>query len=172
MADPDAPIYILPYDSAWPDQFESEQDLLRNLLAPWLVGPIEHVGSTAVPGMSAKPIIDIMAAVKDLDSSRETIPILETVRYYYAPYHADAEHWFCKPKPSARTHHLHLVPYASRQWNETLIFRDCLRQEPATAQRYIDLKLRLAQAHRTDREAYTEGKTAFVLGVVRGAYGQ
>lgn len=146
--------------------------MLADLLAPWLVGPIEHIGSAAVPGMPAKPIIDIMAAVKDLDASRAAIPSLEKAEYCYAPYRAEVEHWFCKPKPSARTHHLHLVPYASRVWNETLMFRDCLRREPATAQRYSDLKLRLADAHRTDREAYTEGKTEFVLGVVRGPGGK
>jgi len=141
--------------------------MLADLLASWLVGPIEHVGSTAVRGMPAKPIIDIMAPVKDLDTSRAAIPRLEKVEYCYAPYRADVEHWFCKPKPSARTHHLHLVPYGSRVWSETLMFRDCLRREPATAQKYIDLKLSLARAHRTDREAYTEGKTAFVLSIVR-----
>jgi len=171
MADLDALVYIAPYDSTWPSLFETERNLLEDLLAPWLAGPIEHIGSTAVLGMPAKPIIDIMAAVKDLDISREAIPILETTGYCYAPYRADVEHWFCKPKPSARTHHLHLVPYASRLWKETLIFRDCLRREPAMAQRYIDLKFRLAQAHPTDREAYTEGKTAFVLSIVRGVCG-
>jgi len=121
--------------------------------------------------MPAKPIIDMMAAVKDLDTSREAIPILEAAGYCYAPYRTDSEHWFCKPKPSARTHHLHLVPYASRLWSETLIFRDSLRREAVTAQRYIDLKLRLAEVHGTDREAYTEGKTAFVLSVVRSSGG-
>jgi GrpB-like predicted nucleotidyltransferase (UPF0157 family) len=168
MADLDAPIFIVSYDATWPRQFESERNLLGDLLAPWLAGPMEHIGSTAVPGMPAKPIIDIMAAVKDLDTSRGAIPILEAAKYCYAPYRADVEHWFCKPKPSARTHHLHLVPYASRVWNETLMFRDRLRREPATARRYIALKLKLAQAHRTDRNAYTEGKTAFVLSVVGG----
>ncbi len=172
MADLDAPILIAPYGSTWPGLFESERNLLKDLLAQWLVGPIEHIGSTAVPGMPAKPVIDIMAAVKDLDSSQGAIPILETAKYCYAPYGADVQHWFCKPQPSARTHHLHLVPFTSTLWNETLIFRDCLRREPATAQRYIDLKLRLAQVHRTDREAYTRGKTAFIVSVVQGARGQ
>ena len=172
MADLDASISIAPYDSTWPARFESERNLLEELLTPWLVGPIEHVGSTAVPGMPAKPIIDLMAAIKDLETAQEAIPILETVKYCYAPYRADVEHWFCKPKPSLRTHHLHLVPYNSRLWDEMLIFRDFLRREPATAQRYIDLKRSLAQVHVTDREAYTEGKTAFVLSVVQKAYAQ
>jgi GrpB-like predicted nucleotidyltransferase (UPF0157 family) len=171
MAELDASIRIVPYDSAWPSLFETERDLLRGLLAPWLTGPIEHIGSTSVPGMPAKRIIDMMAAVKDLNASREAIPTLENVTYCYAPYRADVEHWFCKPRPSARTHHLHLVPYGSPLWNETLIFRDRLRREPAIAARYIALKLRLAQAHPMDREAYTEGKMTFVFNIVRGTSG-
>ena len=169
MADLDASIFIAPYDATWPGLFKSERRVLEELLAPWLAGPIEHIGSTAVPGMPAKPIIDIMAAVMDLDSSQGAIPILEAADYCYAPYRADVEHWFCKPKPSLRTHHLHLVPFTSRLWNETLMFRDLLRREPVTAKRYADLKLRLAQVHTSDREAYTVGKTSFVMSVVQDA---
>ena len=171
MADPDAPVLVAPYDPKWRGLFERERILLENLLAPWLAGPIEHVGSTAVPGLPAKPVIDIMAAVGDLGSSRAAIPILAAAEYSYAPYRAEVEHWFCKPKPSARTHHLHLVPYASRVWSDMILFRDILRREPATAQSYVDLKLRLAQAHRRDREAYTDGKKEFVLSVVQNARG-
>ena len=172
MADLDAPIFIAPYDATWPRLFKSEQRLLEELLAPWLVGSIEHIGSTAVPGMPAKPIIDLMAAVGDLNGSQAAIPILETAGYCYAPYRPDEEHWFCKPKPSLRTHHLHLVPFKSRLWSETLIFRDYLRQEPVTAQKYIDLKVRLAQLYSADREAYTEGKKQFITSVVQGVSGR
>ena len=167
MAHLDEPISLVPYNSAWPSLFERERDLLEELLAPWLAGPIEHIGSTAVPGLTAKPIIDVMAAVRDLGDSRGAIPILESAGYCYAPYRADMEHWFCKPNPSSRTHHLHLVPFGSRLWNDALEFRNVLRRDAVTARQYVDLKLRLAQTHRTDREAYTEAKSAFVLAVVQ-----
>jgi len=83
--------------------------------------------------------------------------------YLYAPYKADAMHWFCKPSPSMRTHHLHLIPLGSPLWRERLAFRDALRADPEVAAAYAALKLRLALEFRDDREAYTEAKTAFIL---------
>src|SRR6187402_1602298 len=110
----DARIEIEAYNPAWPATFLAERDLLAKVLEPWLVGRIEHVGSTAVPGLAAKPVIDIMAPVRDLESSRPASTALEAIGYCYAPYKAEVEHWFCKPSPEHRTHHLHLVPLDSR----------------------------------------------------------
>ncbi|MGB8354353.1 MAG: GrpB family protein [Chthoniobacteraceae bacterium] len=73
MPDPDAPIHLVDYDPQWPRLFEEERALLHPILLPWLAGPIEHIGSTAVPGLAAKPVIDIMAAVKTLEESKEAI---------------------------------------------------------------------------------------------------
>lgn len=77
--------------------FESERLALQRTLAPWLAGPIEHVGSTAVPGLAAKPVIDIMAAVEGLDASRSAIRAAEAEGYVYWPHQASVMHWFCKP---------------------------------------------------------------------------
>jgi GrpB-like predicted nucleotidyltransferase (UPF0157 family) len=162
-----APIHIAAYDPAWPTLFEAERQLLARVLGRWLVGPIEHVGSTAVPGLSAKPVIDIMAAVESLDTSREAITSLREVGYQYAPYRIDVMHWFCKPSFATRTHHLHLVPFPSPLWTERIAFRDCLRALPAVAQDYAALKHRLADRHPFDREAYTEAKGPFVARVLR-----
>ena len=118
------PVIIEPYDPSWPDRFEAERRLLLPVLAPWLVGPIEHIGSTAVPGLMAKPVIDIMAAVDDLTSSRPAIKALQPLHYCYFDYKADVMHWFCKPSDHERTHHLHLVPFHSQLWRERLAFRD------------------------------------------------
>src|SRR5919108_1635769 len=123
-AEPEAPVHIVAYDPAWPNHFEAEATVLRDVLGPWLAGPIEHVGSTAVPGLPAKPVIDIMAAVESLDASRGALLPLGEIGYYYAPYRADVMHWFCKPSFSLRTHHLHLVPYQSPLWRERVKFRD------------------------------------------------
>ena len=76
---------IVPYDPSWPAQFEEEVEALRQALAVWLVGPIEHIGSTAIPGLAAKPVIDIMAAVGTLDASRTAIAALDELGYCYAP---------------------------------------------------------------------------------------
>jgi GrpB-like predicted nucleotidyltransferase (UPF0157 family) len=168
----DAPIRIAAYDPAWPALFEAERQLLTGVLGRWLIGPIEHVGSTAVPGLSAKPVIDIMAAVESLDGSRKAITSLREVGYQYAPYRIDVMHWLCKPSFATRTHHLHLVPYRSPLWIKRIAFRDLLREQPAIARDYAALKHRLADTHRFDREAYTEAKGPFVTQVLRDLLSQ
>jgi GrpB-like predicted nucleotidyltransferase (UPF0157 family) len=136
--------------------------MLREVLAQWLAGPIHHIGSTAVPGLGAKPVIDIMAGVHALDSSRPAIAAATGAGYCYAPYQVELEHWFCKPSPAFRTHHLHLVPVGTPQWLRPLAFRDYLRAHPDVAGEYETLKRRLAQEHRLDREAYTQAKRDFI----------
>ncbi|MBK7792971.1 MAG: GrpB family protein [Betaproteobacteria bacterium] len=162
----EAPVVVVAYDPAWPARFLRERALLEDLLAPWLAGPIEHIGSTAVPGMLAKPVIDIMAPVGDLEASRPAIAAAEAAGYAYFPYRAESMHWFCKPSAAFRTHHLHLVPRDSRLWRERLAFRDRLRADPLLAAEYAALKVRLARQHPRDREAYTDGKAPFVRRVV------
>jgi GrpB-like predicted nucleotidyltransferase (UPF0157 family) len=169
---PDEPIHVAPYDESWPDQFRSEQAVLLKSLEEWLTGPIEHVGSTAVPGLAAKPVIDIMAGVESLKGARPAISVLEKIEYCHFPYHAESMHWFCKPSPSFRTHHLHLVPFQSTLWVERLAFRDYLRTHAEVAREYATLKYRLADQHRFDREAYTEAKGSFVKRVVKVALQQ
>lgn len=169
MADEDAPIQIVAYDSAWARLFREEREVLLRVLGPWLTGPIEHIGSTAVPGLAAKPVIDIMAAVGTLDGSREAIPALRSLDYRHAPYRSDVMHWFCKPRPSFRTHHLHLVPHESPLWTARIAFRDRLREAPALATEYAELKRNLVASCAHDREAYTDGKSEFVARVISEA---
>ena len=161
-------IEIVEYNPAWPAQFLTERDILQTALAPWLVGDIEHIGSTSVQGLAAKPVIDIMAPVASLEASHDAIATAVGAGYCYYPYKADVMHWFCKPSPEVRTHHLHLVPLASRRWNEQIAFRDALRQNPALAQEYAALKRRLATEFAYDREAYTEAKAPFILRTLAG----
>jgi GrpB-like predicted nucleotidyltransferase (UPF0157 family) len=160
------PIIIEPYNPLWPAKFETERQLLRSVLAPWLVGAIEHVGSTAVAELAAKPVIDIMAGVRDLPSSAPAIDALKPLRYCYFEYKADVMHWFCKPSDVERTYHLHLVPFESSLWRERLTFRDRLRNDAATRRSYAELKFTLASKYRDDREAYTEAKTEFIQSVL------
>jgi GrpB-like predicted nucleotidyltransferase (UPF0157 family) len=130
------PVIIEPYNSAWPAKCEEECRRIAPILEPWLVAPLEHIGSTAVPGLPAKAIIDIMGAVRDLQSSRPAIEVLRPFSYCYFPYKADSMHWFCKPSDLERTHHLHLIPIGSELWQERLAFRNHLRIDPATRQAY------------------------------------
>jgi len=165
----DAPVHIVPYDPDWPQRFERERELLLDAIGEWLAGPVEHIGSTAVPGLPAKPVIDIMAGVESLERSRAALTVLERCDYCYAPYHADVMHWLCKPSPAIRTHHLHLVPVDTVLWNEQLAFRDYLRAHDDVAIEYAALKRRLADEHRFDRDAYTQAKMPFVRRVIATA---
>lgn len=135
---------------------------LEHAIGNWVVGGVHHVGSTAVPGLEAKPIVDILAGVRSLEESRACFEPLARLAYMYAPYLPDEMHWFCKPHPSRRTHHLHLVPVDSRRYRDELSFRDRLRQDPGVAEEYLTLKRDLARRFAHDREAYTDAKSKFV----------
>ena len=163
----DAPVRIEPYDPSWPIRFEIERALIAGAIAPWLIGPIEHIGSTAVPGLAAKPVIDIMAGVESLEASRPAIEPLKALSYCYAPYRANEKHWFCKPSPEMRTHHLHLVPAGSAMWEEHIAFRDILRANAGVASEYAELKRRLAEIYRNDRDGYTDAKAPFIARILR-----
>ncbi len=162
MSTGEAPVEIVPYDEAWPGLFEAEREKLIGAIAPWLAGPIAHIGSTAIPGLAAKPVIDIMAAVESLDASRPALAVLAGLDYCYFPYRPDSEHWFCKPSPYHRTHHLHLIPFCSAQLAVTIAFRDYLRAHPETAAEYQEMKMHLAVEFHLDREAYTQAKAPFI----------
>ncbi|QJR13566.1 GrpB family protein [Usitatibacter palustris] len=163
----EAPVHIDEYNPAWPALFEAERALIAKTIGPWLAGPIEHIGSTAVPGLAAKPVIDIMAPVVNLTDSQPTLERLRALSYCYFPYRSEVMHWFCKPSPELRTHHLHLVPFQSPLWFERIVFRDLLRNNPDIANEYAQLKRHLAELHRYDRELYTDSKAPFIARVMR-----
>lgn len=167
-SEPQAPVELVAYDSHWPEKFAVERAKLEVTLAPWLVASIEHVGSTSIPGMVAKPIIDIMAPVKSLQASISAIEALAEVGYLYCPYKTEVMHWFCKPSPAHRTHHLYLIPHESRLWLERLRFRDALRGDASLRSEYSQLKLHLAEQFQDDREAYTQAKGPLVNRVNSG----
>lgn len=171
MTPNEAPVEIVPYDPSWPRQFEVEAEVLRRALSPWLVGGLEHIGSTAVPGLAAKPVIDIMGGVRTLAESRPAIAAAAAEGYRYAPYQAEVEHWFCKPSFAFRTHHLHLIPVDTVQWVRAIAFRDYLRIHAEVAAEYEGLKRRLAVEHRVDREAYTSAKRPFIDRITNIALG-
>jgi GrpB-like predicted nucleotidyltransferase (UPF0157 family) len=156
------PIRLAPYDPDWAARFESERSLLEGAIGRWAIGGIHHVGSTSIPGLAAKPIIDILVGVADLPSSRACFEPLAGVDYHYAPYLAEQMHWFCKPDPRRRTHHLHLVPEGSSRYRDELAFRDLLRTDSATASEYLELKQELAVRFEHDRDGYTDAKAEFI----------
>jgi GrpB-like predicted nucleotidyltransferase (UPF0157 family) len=156
------PIRVVPYDPQWPERFERERALLAEAIGPWAVGGVHHVGSTAVPGLDAKPTIDVLVGVEDLASARGCFESLAELGYLYAPYRPEEMHWFCKPSPSRREFHLHLVPVDSSRFQDELAFRDGLRADPKLAREYAELKRSLAARFPRDREFYTKAKGEFI----------
>ncbi len=168
-------ISIEPYNPAWPEMFEKEAAFLRSNLPQNIIKRIEHFGSTAVPGLCAKPIIDILVEVTSLDETKKRIvPILEAQGYEYfwrptignqPPYYA----WFIKRDSNGkRTHHIHMVEADSQLWDR-LYFRDYLRQFSSEAKQYGKLKNDLSKKYPNDRIKYTEEKTSYILAVTKKA---
>jgi GrpB-like predicted nucleotidyltransferase (UPF0157 family) len=125
---------------------------------------VEHVGSTAIPGIAAKPIVDMVAGVRDLDEARAAYEPLHAAGYLDEPHRPEIAHHFAKPalELDERRFNLHLTEPSSSLWRERLAFRDALRAEPEIIREYAALKLRLAEEHPDDIEAYTAGKREFV----------
>ena len=122
-----------------------------------------------MPGLAAKPVIDILVGVHDLPGSRACFEPLAELDYKYAPYRVEEMHWFCKPDPAHRTHHLHLVQNGSPRYREELAFRDVLRRRPDLASRYAGLKVHLAARFRHDRDGYTRAKARIIEEALREA---
>ena len=174
-------IVIVDYNPAWPAMFTEEAAHLQAALGDDLVVTIEHFGSTAVPGLSAKPIIDLLVAVRSLPEVRQSgIPALEALGYaYWRDDPAPDRMFFVKglPPNGPRTHHVHIVepgaaqdpPLGEFSFADRLLFRDALRADPEEAKRYATLKRELAAQFPDDREAYTNGKTDYVYGVMQKA---
>jgi len=162
-------INLVPYDPTWSTEFEKEKKLIEATIGEWTVGGIHHVGSTAVDGLSAKPIIDIMVGVENLEKAKPLIEKLTKIQYCYFPYKPELMLWFCKPSPYKRTHHLYLMEPSHPEWKARLSFRDYLRNHQEARDEYQDLKERLAEKFKDDREAYTEAKSKFIERIVKEA---
>jgi GrpB-like predicted nucleotidyltransferase (UPF0157 family) len=165
----DTAIEIADYDANWQRKFAEQRDRASMALARWLSAPIEHVGSTSVPGLASKPIVDMLAPVTSLPDAHRAVPILEEAGWLSWPSDPNRSWrlWFLRPRPDARTHHLYLIQHDDPHLRELLLFRDLLRSQPELRQRYELLKYRLAEAYRDDREAYTEAKGRFVEEALR-----
>ena len=160
---------VTKYNATWPGRFAEQRDQLEMSLQPWLYGPVEHVGSTAVPDLAAKPIIDIAAPVRSLVEAHLAIPVLEQAGWRYWPSDPNGSWrlWFLRPRPETRTHHLYLIQHDDPRLLELTAFRDRLRTDGPARKQYAELKKLLAQRYRTDRDAYTAAKTTFVIKLLR-----
>ena len=168
---PEMPVFLVDYDVNWPTCFSEERARIIDLLADHNPS-VEHIGSTAISGMAAKPIIDVMVLIGAIADAPACIERLKSLDYHYSPYGEDVfpeRRWFCKPNPTERTHHLHLVERNTPFHIDHLLFRNYLRTHKDVAHSYEDLKRQLATRFPDDREAYTDGKSGFVAGVLAKA---
>ena len=164
---PSGQLRLAPYVPNWPLLFRAEKERLFASLGNYILD-VQHIGSTSIPGMPAKPILDIGIAVTNFEEATRCIPLLEQLGYSYKGENGiPRRHYFVKGEP--RTHHLHIIEVASEEWKNHLLFRDYLRRTPATAQEYASLKQSLSTQFATDREAYQSGKDSFIKAVLHKA---
>jgi GrpB-like predicted nucleotidyltransferase (UPF0157 family) len=166
----DDPVFVVPYEGAWPSLFGQEKARIERAIGPF-VEEIEHIGSTAVPGLAAKPVIDIMVGVRSLDDSPALVERLGAIGYEYVPElerQMPSRRYFRKLRGGRRTHQIHLVERSNSEWwDRHVLFRDHLRAHPKAAEEYAHLKRRLSERFEEDRDAYTDAKTAFISGILR-----
>ncbi len=148
---------VVAYDPEWPHRFEVERDVLERALARWLAAGVHHIGSTAVPGLAAKPIIDMIAGVRSLEESRAAFPVLEELGYVYRAHRPEA-HLFVRADCG-----VHLTEPGSALWRERFAFRDALRADPGLCTEYAAWK----EAHFVGGERwYDADKRPLVLRVL------
>ena len=173
-------IYIAGYDPEWPGIFERERKRIVRVCGDDAFASIEHIGSTSVPGLAAKPIIDMMPGLLSLDDARALIEPLSSLGYEYVPRYEQPipemddpgmpfRRYFRKDVGGVRAFHMHMVETTSDFWRDQLLFRDCLRSIPADADAYAALKRRLAAEYSAntspDRETnrdYTNRKSELI----------
>jgi GrpB-like predicted nucleotidyltransferase (UPF0157 family) len=158
-------ITLVDYDSAWPERYSGLEREIRELLGPAAL-QIEHVGSTSVPGLAAKPILDLQLSVGALEPRARYVEPLERLGYMFAPApEAPDYHFFAKPPERPRSHHLHVCEVGSHHELRHLAVRDFLRSHDDEAARYAALKRRVVERHPQDRLAYIEGKEDYLVGL-------
>jgi GrpB-like predicted nucleotidyltransferase (UPF0157 family) len=163
------PVEVAEYDPAWPQRFVEERERIAAALGD-TDAVIEHIGSTAVPGLPAKPVIDIMVGVPDIERAGQAVAGLINLGYQYVPElesQLPERRYFRRGTPE--THHVHMVAVSSDFWEEHLLFRDYLRTHPQAAEEYGKLKRGLAGRFPFDRDAYRAGKLPFIDTVVDAA---
>lgn len=166
MAEPspdDEPVVLFEYDPHWPEAFRAEEERVRAALGDEVL-TIHHIGSTAIAGIAAKPVIDILVAVEVLQPLESYLTRLAPLGYRTQPSPEEGRHFFLRGQPH-RTHHVHVVEHGTFQYWRHIVFRDYLRAHPDEARRYENLKRNLAQAVGHDRDSYTRSKGNYITQV-------
>jgi GrpB-like predicted nucleotidyltransferase (UPF0157 family) len=161
-------VILTPYSPDWPTQFHAIREELLSAFAPTMV-TIEHIGSTSVPGLAAKPVIDVLLGARSLEDIESKIKSLSEIGYSYVPKYeieVPTRRYFVRSSATSLRVHLHAVELGSRIWQEHLAFRDRLRADANLRAEYQSLKVRLAEEFADDKSAYTCAKNPFIQTVL------
>ena len=163
------PVFIEEYTSDWVKQFQEEREILKGIIGEKVIA-IEHIGSTSVEGLGAKPILDIAIGVNDLEVVSEFIEPLKQIGYEFV-YHKEfpERRFFRKGQWRAGTHHVHIYKFQGEHWNNQILFRNYLRNNPDVSKEYHQLKVDLAEKFHLDKVSYTENKAPFIRYVLQKA---
>jgi len=164
-------VKLSPYRKEWPKIYKEEEKLLREAAGSFVID-IQHVGSTSVPGLVSKPIIDIAVAVKDLKEGEKCIAPITNLGYEYKldkVTDSTIHHYFSKGGYYNRTHHIHLEEWKSKIWYNHILFRDYLRMHNDIMNEYAELKIKLAEKFPFDRVSYRAGKDKFIEPIIERA---
>ena len=161
-------VRLVPYQPAWAELFKQEAEALRNALGDHVVR-VEHVGSTAVPGLAAKPIIDIAVAIESFEGAAACVGRMEQIGYEHKGEHGIPRRRFFVKRDPDTTHHVHMNEPGSRDWENLILFRDYLLEHPAAAEEYAALKLKLARRFPHDILGYRAGKADFITAAIQEA---
>lgn len=170
----DDAVYIVDYNPQWTKLAEEEVAVLKKLFLNqnWIID-IQHIGSTAIPGMAAKPIIDIYIGASSIEEAIQAIEPLEKIGYVFWYDNPNKEKMFfvkgMPPFGTGRTHHVHIVKHDSDYWRARILFRDYMRSHPNEIQEYANLKYDLMQKYGNDREAYTDAKSEYIATILKKA---
>ncbi len=165
-------VIIVDYNPQWPQLYEQEKARIQAAIGEYLID-IQHIGSTSIPGLSAKPIIDSMAVIRNISLVTQCIKPLETLNYAYKGEGGiPGRHFFRKPidiPQTGRNFHLHMVEKGHDQWAMYQLFREYMLLHPESVREYDTLKRELAAKHGSDRVAYTDAKAPFIRSIIRAA---
>lgn len=163
-------IELEPYSPSWLEKFQKEATKIREAIGEGNIISIEHIGSTAIPGISAKPIIDIAIGVQSLETAKNFLPVLEKMGYSFWDKNPKKDRMFFVkglPPNGPRTFHVHIMEASGDELPKRILFREYMRTHPEEADKYEALKKELSEKYKQDREAYTEAKSDFISNVIK-----
>ena len=162
-------VQLKKYNPKWKELFEKESELILSVSTN-LLEEVQHIGSTAIPGIIAKPIIDILAGINSLANIEKLVEKLEPIGYVYRGEQGIPDrHLFVKGGKDFRTHHLHVVEKEHQEWSKHILFRNYLLKHPEEVKAYSKLKQELLQKYEFDRGMYTDSKSDYITGIVEKA---